>query len=227
MPLSEDVLRKLITPNAKALSSPKGDEIIDEGRVGNADEFDDSMFLAETYDGPMDVPSNGGYLAESTAAKARAMTDYSSNDFNPNRIKSTKMNSAILEDMVKHPIDTTALNSQMIESAGGGNPLNNDRLSKMVARAKQVDARASELDGKGTPKRQVTESMSHGGGGIDYALIKTIVNEAVETKMNDIGTLKAIGLTAGKIKLVDNKGNVFTAKLEFQGNIKDKNKGDK
>lgn len=226
MPLSEEVLNKLISPNARALSSPKGDKFIDEGPVGKGDDFDDSMFLAETYDGPMDVPSNGGYLSESTAAQARAMTDYSSNDFNPNRVKSTKMSSAILEDMVKHPIDTTALNSQMIESAGGGNPMNNDRLSQMVARAKQVDARASELDGKGMPKRQITESTSHGGG-IDYALIKTIVNEAVEAKLNESGTLKAIALSAGKIKLVDNKGNVFTAKLEFQGNIKDKNKGDR
>lgn len=227
MPLSEEVLNKLISPNARALSSPKGDKFIDEGPIGKGDDFDDSMFLAETYDGPMDVPSNGGYLAEDTAAKARALTDYSSNDFNPNRVRSTKMNSAILEDMVKHPIDTTVLNSQMLESAGGGNPMNADRLSQMVARAKQVDARASELDGKGMPKRQVTESISHGGGGIDYALIKTIINEAVEAKLNDVGTLKAIALTAGKIKLVDNKGNVFTAKLEFQGNIKDKNKGDR
>ena len=74
---------------------------------------------------------------------------------------------------------------------------------------------------------QINEQARVGGNQIDYALIKTIINEAVETKLNDVGTLKAIALTAGKIKLVDNKGNVFTAKLEYQGNIKDKNKGDK
>jgi hypothetical protein len=70
-----------------------------------------------------------------------------------------------------------------------------------------------------------------GGGGIDYALIKTIVNECIENKLNEIAqkgllnegtTIKGIGLSNGKIKLVDNKGNIFSAKLEYQGNTKDK-----
>lgn len=227
--LSEDVLRKLITPNAKALSSPKGDKIVDEGRIGNINDFDDSMFLGETYNEPLDVQSNGGYLSQSAAANARAMTDYSSNDFNPERVKNSKMLSAIKEEMVKNPIDTTALNAQMLESAAGGNPANNDRLMKMLSAAKRVDARASELDGKGMQKKQMNEQSV--GGGIDYALIKTIVNECIETKFNEMAqrgvlnegtTIKGIGLSNGKIKLVDNKGNIFSAKLEYQGNTKDK-----
>ena len=227
--LSEDVLRKLITPNAKALSSPKGDKIVDEGRIGNINDFDDSMFLGETYNEPLDVQSNGGYLSQSAAANARAMTDYSSNDFNPERVKNSKMLSAIKEEMVKNPIDTTALNAQMLESAAGGNPANNDRLMKMLSAAKRVDARASELDGKGMPKKQMNEQSV--GGGIDYALIKTIVNECIEAKFNEMAqrgvlnegtTIKGIGLSNGKIKLVDNKGNIFSAKLEYQGNTKDK-----
>ena len=227
--LSEDVLRKLITPNAKALSSPKGDKIVDEGRIGNINDFDDSMFLGETYNEPLDVQSNGGYLSQSAAAKARAMTDYSSNDFNPERVKNSKMLSAIKEEMVKNPIDTAALNAQMLESAAGGNPANNDRLMKMLSAAKRVDARASELDGKGMQKKQMNEQSV--GGGIDYALIKTIVNECIEAKFNEMAqrgvlnegtTIKGIGLSNGKIKLVDNKGNIFSAKLEYQGNTKDK-----
>lgn len=224
--LSEDVLKKLITPNAKALSSPKGDKIIDEGRTGNLDEFDDSMFLAETYEEPMDVPSNGGYLSESTAAKARALTDYSSNDFNPERVRKSKMSSAILEDMVKHPIDTAALNTQLLESAGNGNAVtNNARLNKMLSGAKMVEQRLGEAPTKAPIHEQT------GGGGIDYALIKTIVNECIEAKINEMAqrgllnegtTIKGIGLSNGKIKLVDNKGNVFSAKLEYQGNTKDK-----
>lgn len=230
MALSEDVLKKLITPNAKALSSPKGDKIIDEGRTGSIDDFDDSMFLADTYNEPDDAASNGGYLSEDTAAKARALTDYSSNDFNPARVKNSRMSSAILEDMVKHPIDTTALNTQRLESASGNLNENMDRFSKMVAGAKMVDRRANELDGKSPARRQVTESVG-GGAGIDYALIKTIVNECIEAKFNEMAqrgllnegtTIKGIGLSNGKIKLVDNKGNVFSAKLEYQGNTKDK-----
>lgn len=227
MALSEEVLRKLITPNAKALSSPKGDKIIDEGRTGTADDFDDSMFLAETYEEPGGVPSNGGYLSEAAAAKARALTDYSSNDFNPERVRGSRMSSAILEDMVKHPIDTTALNTQLIESAGNGDAAtNNARLNKMLSGARKVEERLGEKGGK---KAGVTEQS--GGVPVDYALIKTIISECLDEKLaemsrkgmlNEGATLKGIGLSGGKIKLVDNKGNVFSAKLEYQGNTKDK-----
>ena len=228
--LSEDVLRKLISPHARTLSNPKGDEFIDEGKVGKADDFDDSMFLGETYNEPLDVQKNGGYLSESAAAKARAMTDYSSNDFNPERVKNSRMSSAILEDMVKHPIDTTALNAQRLESASGNLNENMDRFSRMVAGAKMVDKRTNELDGKSPVRKQVTESVG-GGGVVDYSLIKTIINECIETKLNEIAkkgllseaaTIKGIGLSNGKIKIVDNKGNVYSAKLEYQGNTKDK-----
>ena len=40
--------------------------------------------------------------------------------------------------------------------------------------------------------------------------------------LNEGSVLKGIGLSKGKIKLVDNSGNVFSAKLEYQGNTKDK-----
>jgi len=228
MALSEDVLKKLITPNAKALSSPQGDKFIDEGPVGKGDDFDDSMFLAETYEEPATIQSNGGYLSESTAAKARALTDYSSNDFNPDRLRNTRMSNAILEDMVKHPINTSALNTMKLESAGNGNvAMNNDKLSKMVAGAKMIEEKLGDTPGR--PTHMQVQSM--GGGGIDYALIKTIVNECLEEKLNEMAergllnegtTLKGIGLSEGKIKLVDNKGNVFQAKLEYKGNTKDK-----
>ena len=228
MALSEDLLKKLITPNARALSSPQGDKFIDEGPVGKVDDFDDSMFLAETYEGPGTVQSNGGYLSEDTAAKARALTDYSSNNFNPDRVRNSRMSNAILEDMVKHPIDTTALNTQKLESAGNGNvAANNSRLNKMLAGAKLVEERLGDTPGR--PAR--TQTPSAGGGGIDYALIKTIINECIEQKLSEITergllnegtTLKGIGLSEGKIKLVDNKGNVFQAKLEYKGNTKDK-----
>lgn len=228
MPLSEEALKKLITPNAKALSSPKGDQYIDEGRISNIDDFDDSMFLAESYQEPVTVPqSNGNYINENALAALRARTDYSSNDFNPNRIKSTRMNTAILEDMVKHPIDTRALNPQTIESAGNGNAAaNNDRLSRMVAGAKLVEEKLGDTPRNSMPTRQTQQQQT--GGGIDYALIKTIVNEAIENKLNEImecGELRIIRFNKGKLKLIDNSGNIFSAPLKLEGNIKDKKQG--
>lgn len=228
--LSEEVLKKLITPNARALSKPDASGYIDEGRIGGIDDFDDSMFLGETYEEPTSIESNYGYLSDGTAAKARALTDYSSNDFNPDRVKNTRMSNAILEDMVKHPIDTAALNSMKLESAGNGNITeNNARLAKMLTGAKNVEKRLG--DPVSETKGVVREQRQTNAGGIDYALIKSIVNECIEQKLNEMAergllnegtTLKGIGLNEGKIRLVDNKGNIFSAKLEYKGNTKDK-----
>ena len=97
----------------------------------------------------------------------------------------------------------------------------------MVAGAKRVEQALGGQPGKS----QIREQVQTGGGGIDYALIKMIVNECLETKLtemaekgllNESTTLKGIGLSEGKIKLIDNKGNVFQAKLEYKGNTKDK-----
>lgn len=211
--LSEDVLKKLISPNAKKLSSPEGDAMVNEGSYGNLDDFSDDMYLGATYE----EPAKSTYKPINEAAIKTAKPK-------------TNLLSSIQQDMVEHPVDTKALNTMMLESAGGGNPMNMEKLSGLIKGAKMVDQRANELDGKSPARRQVTESIG-GGLGIDYALIKTIVNECLETKLNEMAqqgllnegaTLKGIGLGNGKIKIVDNKGNVFSAKLEYQGNTKDK-----
>lgn len=209
--LSEDVLRKIVSPNAMALSKPDGvNKILEDRDPNEYSDFDDSIYLAENY--------NGG-------------SDFTTRELNPERIRNSGVLSAIKNDMVNHPIDTTALNSRLLESADGGNPLNNDRLSKMLAGAKQVDARARELDGNGIPKKQQIRETVNYGGGVDYALIKTIVNECLEAKLSEIsnrgvlnedGRLKGIVLSKGKIKLMDNQGNVFSAKLEYEGKAKEK-----
>jgi hypothetical protein len=54
---------------------------------------------------------------------------------------------------------------------------------------------------------------------IDYSIIKAIVNECLkehlgQQTLNESTTLKTIALKEGTISLVDNKGNIFKAKLE-------------
>jgi hypothetical protein len=54
---------------------------------------------------------------------------------------------------------------------------------------------------------------------VDYSIIKAIVNECLkehlgQQTLNESATLKTIALKEGTISLVDNKGNIFKAKLE-------------
>lgn len=63
---------------------------------------------------------------------------------------------------------------------------------------------------------------------IDYTIIKAIINECLKEyfdsrqALNESTTLQTIGLQNGNISLVDNKGNIFRAKLEKIGNKNDK-----
>lgn len=61
--------------------------------------------------------------------------------------------------------------------------------------------------------------------GFDYSIIKAIVNECLneyfsKNKLNENATLTGISLKEGKIKLVDNQSNVYSANLEYKGKIK-------
>lgn len=58
---------------------------------------------------------------------------------------------------------------------------------------------------------------------IDYTIIKAIVNECLKEyfdkkTINESASLQTIGLQNGNISLVDNKGNIYKAKLEKIGN---------
>lgn len=57
---------------------------------------------------------------------------------------------------------------------------------------------------------------------IDYSIIKAIINNCLKEFFEDANYLKAIRVKEGKIKIIDNKGNVFSAILEKTGNINDK-----
>ena len=79
------------------------------------------------------------------------------------------------------------------------------------------------------PKTVMRENVSYTQpqSSIDYSIIKAIVNECLneyfnKQQLNESSSLKTIGLKEGVISLVDNKGNVFKAKLEKIGNKNDK-----
>lgn len=66
------------------------------------------------------------------------------------------------------------------------------------------------------------------GNNIDYSIIKAIFNECLreyfdnKQPLNESASLQTIGLQNGNISLVDNKGNIYKAKLEKIGNKNDK-----
>lgn len=126
------------------------------------------------------------------------------------RVAESNLPDAIKKMMIENPIDVTPMNPH-----------------KSVLSGLNIQSPKRQENIKETYQPQINNN-----GGIDYSLIKLIIEECVDRKMKEYmgkqslneNTLKTIGLSEGKIKLVDNKGNVFMSKLEYQGNINDKKK---
>ena len=111
------------------------------------------------------------------------------------------------------------------------NSMVNERIDTS---ALQVNSSVSVLDGmnivpqKQNKRKPVNEqSIPHySQQSVDYSIIKAIINECLneyfsKQPLNESASLKTIGLKNGQISIVDNKGNVYKAKLEKVGNKND------
>ncbi len=134
------------------------------------------------------------------------------NAYSPNAFQNSNMPKEILESMQSNPINVG-------EDASLSNALS---MVQPSPKKQQITEMSSQ---KSIPVQQYGSTSA----GIDYTIIKAIVKECIsdyfsKQPLNESASLKQIGLSEGKIKLVDNKGNIFTAQLEFDGNIKDRKK---
>ena len=128
-----------------------------------------------------------------------------------NAIKNSRLPDAVKQSMLENQIDTSALGD-------GGDTSFLDNLGRNKQQRRQ---QVNEQVGYQQPQYQPQQM------GIDYSLLKMIVKECLNEyfsnqPLNEGTTLKQIGLSEGKIKLVDNKGNVYGASLEFKGNVNDR-----
>ena len=135
--------------------------------------------------------------------------------FNPERVANSKLPDAIKQSLINHPITAS------------------DPLKEMVTNyTTQTPQTTPSFTDLPKQKQVITEQRSYqptNNTGIDYNYLKYIISECIREELakqplNENATLRQIGLSEGKIKLVDNKGNIFTAQLEFDGNIRDKKK---
>ena len=125
-------------------------------------------------------------------------------------ISKSRVPDFIKQSMVNERIDTSALSSNPLDRmdlSAVQQPINEQRPPVTIP----------------TPQANTT--------GIDYSILRAIILECIDSKFKELGitkellsenTLKTIHLSGGNINLVDNKGNVFGAKLEMKGNVNKK-----
>ena len=198
MPISRDALSSIISKNAASMGNPNWDRLV-ESNVPDAYDPDPSQF---------DDPYADYFPDEHTTDRQGGSSRKNAMQYNEEMVKNSKLPDAIKKSMMEKRIDTPSM--------GGNSVL--DNLSIPRAPKKNRQAINEQIN-----PRQVAEAT----GSVDYTIIKAIVNECLKEyfasqPLNESAGLQTIGLQNGNITLVDNKGNVFQAKLQKIGNKNDR-----
>lgn len=202
MAISKEELASIISGRAAQLCSADANRQMDNYKKNQP-------VMNESYSSDFDFDSL--YLNESSQTiNNSSTTDY---QVSQKKAMNSKLPSAIVESMVNNKIDVSSMNPErsVLDTLG------------VKAKPQQRQMIQENI----TPNHSMTVN-----NGIDYSIIKAIIEECIDRKLTEHfakqplneNTLKTIGLAEGKIKLIDNKGNIFMSNLEFQGNLKDKKK---
>lgn len=199
MGISKEQLQAIIGGKARDLCSPQADSMLNEvQRINNQGGFVDDD--PSNYDGDADYfdslytnsVGGGGNRAYNGDIK-----------FSAEAASKSRLDEKIKQSLINNPIDRSSL----------------DPMSRSVL---------DDMDIKPKPRRTIQENhVVTQQSGVDYSIIKAIVNECLneyfsKQPLNESATLSTIGLKQGAIKIVDSKGNVFSAKLEKLGNTNNK-----
>lgn len=199
MAISKEQLASIISGRAKHLCNPEGDRLV-EGYTRNSN-----------ANGNNPDPSSYNYDADAFDRMYLSTLDEDRGSGDLNYSSSTAVNSRMPENIKKSMLE------QRIDTSGLGQTSVLDSLGIKPTKAQQ--RRKTQLN------EQVSAPVA--ANGIDYSIIKAIVNECLKEhfskqQLNESTSLQTIGLSNGTISLVDNKGNVYKAKLEKIGNTNDK-----
>lgn len=206
MALSEQQLAGILG-NAKKLCNPEADRVMNEYKGVNANQKkgSDEHENYRTWEtaGFDDAYAGGGSTRLSQSAPQQPIMESSG----PNR---SRLPEAIKKSMMEHQYQFHDMTEQ----------------GKLDAATQGLTQRQQVAETY-TPVQSQPQAI---GGGIDSNYLKFLIKESLKEyfaekgSLNEGTTLRQIGLSEGKIKLVDNKGNIYSAQLELTGNVRDKKK---
>lgn len=193
----EQLLAKILSGKARELCSPNGDRKINEA-VSNRNSnynYDPDPNEYNDYEEFDDM-----YLNEDN----NVSRDISYSQENANF---SNLPENVKESLIRNPIDRSSLANISV-------------LDGMQIPKQKKQARKPQINEQSMPT-----NYQQNTNGIDYSIIKAIVTECIneyfsKRPLNESNSINTIGLKAGAIKIVDNKGNVYAAKLEKLGNAK-------
>jgi len=208
MPISKEQLGAIIANKAAALCRPELDNTRAKGRV-NEGYFPGGPDVSD-YDGDAEKWDRmfSDSAGEDYGAPAPQARDIAYGQAGAAR---SQMPDAIKKSMMENRIDVSGLgNSSVLDSLGvKGKPTTAPTQRRQVVTEQQQPM-------------QYVPAATQPVGGVDYSIIKAIVSECIreyfsKQPLNE-SSIKTIALKNGTISLVDNKGDIYKAKLEKIGN---------
>ena len=196
MPVSKEQVAKIIGGKARELCSPEGDRMISEAHSSrNGNGYDPNPNDYDDYE-----QFDRMYLNEDEDV------DTADIRYTRQNANFSKLPDNIKESLINNPIDRSSLSNVSV-------------LDSMNVVPKKKQQRQKQR----VNEEIYNQSYQPSQNGIDYSLIKAIVNECIteyfEKRPLNESTLKTIGLKKGKITLVNSNGDTFVANLEKIGNI--------
>lgn len=195
MAINKEKLASIISGRARELCSVQGDKKISgfQGSRNNYDPDPNSFGDADYYDKM--------YLSEASYSNVNEL------NYNDENLEVSRLPEHIKKSFSEQKIS--------MANTGGLSVL--DEIG--VKHQKSTNRIVNEVKTQSNP--QISPQN------IDYTIIKAIVNECLKEyfgkqKLNESTSLQTIGLKNGNISLVDDKGNIYRAKLEKIGNKNDK-----
>lgn len=201
MAVSKQQLAQIIG-KARDLCSPEGDRLVEsyrgQGNSGNNDPDPSQYDDYSQYDS-MYLNEEESYQQQPQPRKRKPQAK--DIRYNQMTAEGSRMDENIKQSMLNHVIDASPLANQSV-------------LDGMDIPEGQVPQRRQAVN-----EQRYTQQ----GVGIDYSIIKAIVNECLNDyfsrqPLNESASISTIGIKPGVIKVVDSKGNVFSGKLEKIGN---------
>ena len=202
MAISKEQLASIISGRAAQLCSPEGSRLIENHTSKQSMYSDFNNPDPSSYD-------DDAYAFDSMYLSTLDESDNGDIQYSNATASNSRMPDNIKKSMLENRIDTSSLGQTSVLDGLGIKP------------QKKSQQRRQPI------QEQVTTVASVPQTSVDYTIIKAIVNECLneyfkKRPLNESASLQTIGLSNGVISLVDNKGNVFKAKLEKIGNTNEK-----
>jgi hypothetical protein len=187
---------------AKALCSPEGEKKINSMKGAGG--------VSATY-----FNESSSYINESQMMERNP--EFNNNGNKQRTLSELKIPDIIKESFANQTIDVSALADPATKSFRAFDDIV-EQFTKENEQQKQTIKEETLYD--------TQLQTNYGNGVIDYNIIRKIIEECIDRKFNSINehSLKSIKLKEGKITLAANNGNVFSANLEYKGNLNDKKK---